>query len=176
MLCGIALAKSSRMKVSITPSKGRWRRTVLLSVLLLEIVFLMGANNPSPSRATRAFLTKQQDHFLLAWKDEFGAVDIVKMDSLNDTLAYAYQELGLQLGRNFDPRASIENVWMDHRSGTYVVLWKADSEDLLNQISFFNQSEAQFFARAFRSGAYSRSIVGHSVLLTAISLSPATDH
>lgn len=138
---------------------------MLLALLFVEVVTIRVLWSPLPEKriAHRAFLTKQNDQYILAWRNGVGTVELVQMESLPEILRRA-NELQLSVAKNIDPGSSVESAWVSDRRGSYVLLWKTEN-DPLYQMSFYRESDAQFFASAFRQGAYTRSILGHSVLM-----------
>lgn len=147
-------------------ARTRTRRLALLLFLLAEVCIISWFWHRGPARkAVRAFLARQGNHFVLAWKDDLNEINVEHRHSLDELIRFSSVELGLRLGRNPGIKYTIESVWMTDRAGTYIVFWKNESDNLLNQMTFYSLGEAIFFAQAFRSGSYSQSILGHSVLL-----------
>lgn len=142
------------------------RRFALLSVLLLETMATAWFWHHPPERsAKRAFLTRHEDHYLLAVRNDLNEIDFIRRNTLEEILTVSREEFQLRIGRNSATGATLENVWMTDRRGAYIVFWKNELDERLNQMSFFSSREARFFADAFRSGGYSPSILGHSILL-----------
>ncbi|MBI1861866.1 MAG: hypothetical protein HYR96_13210 [Deltaproteobacteria bacterium] len=142
------------------------RRLALLLFLLVEVIAIGSMWTLTPQkRATRAFISKLRGEYILAWKDDLDAITVIHSASLDEILKYSQIDLGLHLARNMDSEGTLESVWITPRLGTFVVHWKSETEPQLNQMSFYNRSEADFFLKAFRSGSYTRSLLGHSILL-----------
>ena len=144
------------------------KRSALLALLFLELIAAIWFwHNESQHFAAKAFLTKLNGKYVLAWKDESDEINVIERTTLEDILRFSKEELGLKLGRNLGPEANLENVWKSSRLGGFVVHWKSEADSTLNQMTFYSDLEADFFMKAFRSGSYSRSILGHSILLVS---------
>ena len=139
----------------------------LVLCLLVALEFIFGAYlwRKSKPEAILGFLTKNGDHFTIAWRDTLKGYESHDALSIEDAMRFAREELHLSAAVNPISEFELEHVWTQDRFGTYLVMWKTHSINFLNQITFNRRSDAMFFAAAFRQGSYSPSPFGHSVLL-----------
>jgi hypothetical protein len=147
--------------------KAPTRRLVLLLILLVGVVAIRVVMPWPVPRISVAFLTKQPNYYLVTWRDANGEVRFAEHAGLDETLGFIKDDLHLKVGRNMNSESELEHLWMQDRYGTFVLLWKHSYESLVHQLTFHNEQEAKFFATAFRKGAYSRSVLGHSILLVS---------
>jgi hypothetical protein len=145
----------------------RLRIRLLLILALFEacLVARVWHVEARPAKAAVGFLIKSGNKFSVAWKQKNQDFEIRDYVRLQDALAYAHQELGLSEGINPFGEYELERVWKDSRFGNTVVLWKAIRQNHLNQITFQDENEANYFMNAFQHGSYAPSMFGHSVLL-----------
>lgn len=145
--------------------KLRIRLLLILSLFeacLVLRVWQMGAKAIKPDVG---FLVKNGSRFTVAWKEkgrDYQTRDYVR---LQDALAFARRELDLQEGINPFGEHELEHVWKNNRYGSSVVLWKALRGANVNQMTFQDETEANFFMQAFQRGSYAPSLFGHSILL-----------
>ena len=134
---------------------------VVLEALIVGRLFLV----KEPAKAVMGFLIKDGTQYLVAWKAPTKEYQTRAYTTLGDALKFAHGELALFEGRNPLPEHELEHVWVAPRFGNYVMHWKTLKYAFLNQLTFQNEQEADYFLRAFRRGAYAPSMFGHSVLL-----------
>ncbi len=111
------------------------------------------------------FLIKNGSNFTVAWKEQNRDYQTRDYARLQDALAFARRDLDLAEGINPFGEYELEHVWKNNRYGNSVVLWKAFKQSNVNQISFQDENEANFFLQAFQRGSYAPSLFGHSILL-----------
>ncbi len=146
--------------------KLRFRLLVVLALLeggLLTRAWLGQASEPKPALG---FLLKNGARYTVAWKaktQDYQTRDYVR---LSDALAFAHRELGLSEGINPFAEHEMEHAWKNQRrSGNTVVVWKTIRQPNVNQLTFEDETEANFFLKAFQRGSYTPSLFGHSILL-----------
>ena len=145
--------------------KLRIRLLLILSLFeacLVVRVWQMEGKAPKPAVG---FLVKSGSKFLVAWKEkdrDYQTRDYVR---LQDALAFARAELNLQEGINPFGEHELEPVGKNNRYGSSVVLWKSLKYSFVNQMTFQDENEANFFVQAFQRGSYAPSLFGHSILL-----------
>lgn len=145
---------------SLSTGSARWGILVgLVIVELLLLSFLQFSSTP----VSHAFLIKRGAEYVVFWSQD-GEYEFAAYNELKKAVAFAKTDLGLVKGATTGS-AEIERLWTQDRSGSFVVFWKTFRFPHLNQLTFTRESEARFFAEAFRTGAYAPSPFGHSVLL-----------
>jgi hypothetical protein len=142
------------------------RHAVTLLILIsVEIACSAYMWDQTQSEVTIGFLSKNGNQFVLGWRESGSQIQVTAWPSASLALRYAREKLHLTQGRSLRPDLALENVWTDKQFGNYVLLWKSESLPEIHQMSFQNYAEAETFADAFRSGSYTPSPVGHSILL-----------
>lgn len=142
------------------------RRSILLAILALELVWVASRLMYPPvaaPRALRGSLVKSGQEYHFGWLNELGEFRIVIHPSIEKALSFAQKELGLQPGRNPLYDDNMERIWQSVRKDKFVVLWKRFDLEFLHQLSFDSRRDADFFEQMFKQGAYSTSPLGHSV-------------
>ncbi len=140
------------------------RCIALVAVCIIEAILVVQVWKHSEATVLAGFVVKHGGGYVLVWKNVVGYRSEM-VASLQDALSRA-RELGLGVAHS--PSNSLESLWVQDRFGTYVVLWKLEEKPILNQLTFYDQKDASFFARAFKTGGYSPSPFGHSIFLTPI--------
>ncbi len=118
-----------------------------------------------PTNIPFGYLIKTGPNYLVAWRDPDIGLQSRNFSVLLDALQFADESLNLHVKTGSRPDIELEYLDLQDRFGGFVLLWKTFQVDFLNQITFQRKSDALYFAHAFRSGAYSPSPFGHSVLL-----------
>ncbi len=142
---------------------------IALAVLLLSelvwVVVLFQMHKPGPHLG---FLVKDGARYILVWRTDEEGIQTRHEDSIDSAVSYARNSLNLKVGVNPIPEHELEYLSVVDRYGSVQVLWKTSRINFLNQITFHRSADARFFAKAFKSGAYSPSPFGHSILLVPI--------
>jgi len=155
-------------KFSLRSGKDRW----FLLLVILGFQAFVGAylwQSTQLPQVTLGFLSERQGHFVLAWKEGNTEMQTLEYPTLEGALAFASDHLRLTFGHNFHPGSSPENVWIQDRFGNPVVFWKTEASEKLFQMTFQSKTDAVYFARAFRQGAYTPSLIGHAIYLVPTS-------
>lgn len=165
MVLFLLLLMAARMPPMMKEKKLRIRLLLILALFEVCLVARVWKVQAKPEKAALGFLIKNGNKFTVAWKPKDRDYQIRDYVRLQDALAYAHRELGLAEGINPFGEHELERVWKDTRFGNTVVLWKATRQAHLNQITFQDENEANFFMNAFQHGSYAPSLFGHSILL-----------
>jgi len=153
----------SNLLKSKIEKKNRLGALVLVAAFELMLGIFVW-NHTKPRSVILGFLVKNGNSYVLAWKDEETGYESHSYPSLKDALQVAQGDLKLAPGHNPIIEQEVEHVWLDDRSGAYVLLWKTNNFSFLNQLTFQSHDDALFFENAFRRGSYTPSPFGHSVL------------
>ena len=141
-------------------------RLILLGLGLIEIgvaaYFWLGKQ---PTPITLGFLGKSGNQYTVAWKAELSNFESRAFGTLPEALRFVSENLKLSQGRNPLTEFELEHTWSTSRFGAHLVFFKTVTSDRLNQMTFESQDNARYFLNAFRHGAYSPSMFGHSILL-----------
>ncbi len=142
---------------------------IVLTLLAVNLVLVGYVKLESRIFAQKAFLSKHGDKFVIAYKDRDENVEMYSFEKLSQALEY----LNVNLRVHVVPSLAsldypIEYVWVRKDVGKTVLYWKFSGNEELNRITFHNEADAEFFANAIRSGAYSPSPLGHSISLMPV--------
>jgi hypothetical protein len=143
-------------------TKGTVRWGILAGLVVVELLLVAFLQFTVPV-ASHAFLIKNGKDYVVFWSED-GTYDSRHYSELRKAIDFAKMELGLEQAPSTNGM-DIERLWIQDRFGAFVVMWKTFRFPYLNQLTFNRESDAKFFEAAFRSGAYSPSPFGHSVLL-----------
>lgn len=141
----------------------RWG--ILASLVVFEVL-LVGFLQFAEPTASHAFLIKDGSSYAVYWSAE-GQYDFATYKDLRSALKFAHNSLGLSEGSSFQGM-DIERLWTQDRFGSFVVMWKTFRHPHLNQLTFSREADARFFETAFRTGSYTPSPFGHSILLLPV--------
>lgn len=136
---------------------------VLLALLIIEGVLFATVSFQTKERVSRAFLIKNGNSYVIAWLNEKNENSEVVLPSLDAAIKYAKTELSLFPATTF--QVELEHFWVQDRQGSYVLYWKTSQYNLLHHLTFNTLSDAKYFYEAFKTGAYSPSPYGHSLVL-----------
>ena len=134
--------------------------------LLIGLQCVLGFHfwNAKPAPIIYGVLVKSPDHYLIAWRTAGSLLDSHEEPDLESAVRFAHS---LNLVRVVLPHSPVklERLTIQPRAGHFVLQWKVSTTPFLNQITFRAEEEANYFADAFRQGAYATSPFGHSILL-----------
>ena len=142
----------------------RPRFWALLVLLVAEVTFLCGWRSNEP-RAQVGYLVKMGSKYVVAYRDQRRNLLVSEYPTLDAALGFTEQTLDLERGVSVSPYNELEYTWLSSRQGAFVVQWKLAHFEPLLRLTFQSRTEAEFFHDAFRTGSYSRSPLGHAVLL-----------
>lgn len=145
--------------------KLRVRLLVVLSLFEVCLLARVWHGQGKAQKAAVGFLIKNGTNFTVAWKEKNSDYQSRDYIHLQDALAFARRDLDLAEGINPFGEYELEHVWKNNRYGNTVVVWKSFRQANVNQITFQDENEANFFLNAFQHGSYAPSMFGHSILL-----------
>lgn len=147
--------------------KSNLRSGLLLFCLLVINLLLVGyVKLESRVFAQKAFLSKHGEKFVIAYKDRDENVEMFSFNSLKQALEYLNVNLRVRVVPSLASLDyPIEHVWVRKDIGKSVLYWKFSGNEFLNKLTFQDERDAEFFAHAIRTGAYSPSPLGHSISL-----------
>jgi len=102
---------------------------------------------------------------LVIWKESEPKYWQRIFGTLSDALEFSENTLDLTNLRNSQMASSLERLWVDDRSGRFVLSWKTHHLAHLNQWTFDSAHDVRFFAQAFKNGGYTPSPFGHALIL-----------
>jgi len=138
---------------------------LLISLIFLQTALAAWLVHKQPNQVNLGYLVKSKNEFIVAWKGNYSTYQYLSFGSLQDALNFARKDLGLKTATNPVRDLELEHVWLEDRFGAFSLLWKTTKLNFLHQLTFQNERVAEYFAQAFRQGAYAPSPFGHSILL-----------
>lgn len=143
-----------------------WHIGILAGLVVLEGILAVYIRSPKP--ITLGFLSRTGKEYKVVWREPGEGILERSFSELSRAIQFAKNTLNLRVGRNPKLDWELEYLDVQDRYGGYVLLWKTFEVNFLFQMTFQNQKDALYFAKAFREGSYSPSPVGHSILLLPI--------
>lgn len=141
------------------------KKIAILLFLVVELAVGAFYWHKSEPVATQGFLIKNGNAYIVLWKNKDRTMESMRYDSLKAALEFADQELEMAIGPNPTTQDSAQQVWMREDFGKQLVFWQTENVAELHRLTFRQAWEANIFATAFKTGAYSTSPYGHSISL-----------
>lgn len=136
---------------------------IIIALLFFDLFLVGYVKLESKIVAQKAFLAKHGEKFVVAYKDRDENVGVLAFDSLEEALRNL-KELRLEMTPSLASfNFPMEHAWLRKDIGKTVLYWKFSGREDLNKITFQSEKDAEFFASAFKQGAYSPSPLGHSL-------------
>lgn len=134
----------------------------IFSALLIEIFYCIFLWCISTPQIKYAYLIKDGPKYTILWKLD-GSYESQTYENLFEAVNFLKNN-GLTLHKGELVNFDIEYLTLGETRGYYELKWKLSNFKFLHRLSFKDKSEALYFERAIKQGAYSPSPFGHSIL------------
>lgn len=148
------------------PNKGRGLALLGLIFFAVSIVaaaeLLHALDQKESARPIGAYLIKDGDRYLLAWRTRFDESYRLQHYASLASAQRQTEKLGLVLTRPGRPVLMERFSKRQSRRGT-VVQWRSSFSPDAQRLTFKSEKDAQFFVEALDRGSYSPSLFGHAL-------------